>query len=160
MDASASWWTQGLGHGNPDLSLAAAYAAGRYGHVMFASAINQPSLQLAQLLLIKHNNPRLAKVYYTDNGSTGMEVGIKMALRASCLMYGWDHRKEDIEVIGLKGSYHGDTMGVVDASEPGLYNNTIEWYKPRGCRFHLTLIRTDIQKRADMNFRLVRFPPS
>lgn len=137
MDASASWWTQGLGHGNPSLSLAAAYAAGRYGHVMFASAINQPSLELAQLLLKEHKNPRLSKVYYTDNGSTGMEVGIKMGLRASCVRYGWDHHEQNVEVLGLKGSYHGDTMGVMDASEPSLFNDTIEWYEPRGCEYSL-----------------------
>jgi dethiobiotin synthetase/adenosylmethionine--8-amino-7-oxononanoate aminotransferase len=135
MDGSASWWTQGLGHGNPKLSLAAAYAAGRYGHVMFASAINEPSLSLAQLLLKEHQNPRLSKVYYTDNGSTGMEVGIKMGLRAACVKYGWDHRTENVEVLGLKGSYHGDTMGVMDASEPSVYNDKVEWYKPRGCKF-------------------------
>jgi dethiobiotin synthetase/adenosylmethionine--8-amino-7-oxononanoate aminotransferase len=135
MDGSASWWTQGLGHGNTNLSLAAAYAAGRYGHVMFASAINEPSLSLAKVLLSGHKNPRLAKVYYTDNGSTGMEVGIKMGLRAACVRYGWDHRNEHIEVLGLKGSYHGDTMGVMDASEPSVYNDKVEWYKPRGCQF-------------------------
>jgi dethiobiotin synthetase/adenosylmethionine--8-amino-7-oxononanoate aminotransferase len=132
MDASASWWTQGLGHGNPNLSLAASYAAGRYGHVMFASAINAPSLELATLLLKHHENPRLAKVYYTDNGSTGMEVAIKMGLRAACVRYGWDHRRENVEVLGLTGSYHGDTMGVMDASEPSVYNDRVEWYKPRG----------------------------
>lgn len=132
MDASASWWTQGLGHGNPDLSLAAAYAAGRYGHVMFASAINQPSIELTKLLLEGHNNPRLAKVFFTDNGSTGMEVAIKMALRATCQRYGWNHNDEDIKILGLRGSYHGDTMGVMDASEPSVYNAKVEWYQPRG----------------------------
>ncbi|KAF2427859.1 PLP-dependent transferase [Tothia fuscella] len=149
-DASASWWTQGLGHGNPTLALTAANAAGRYGHVMFASAINEPSLNLAQLLLTHHKNPRLAKVYYTDNGSTGMEVGIKMALRAACVRYGWDHRdggksgnREDmgIEVLGLRGSYHGDTMGVMDASEPSVYNDRVEWYKPRGYWFHFPQVK-------------------
>ena len=134
MDGSASWWTQGLGHGNPDLALAAAYAAGRYGHVMFASAVNEPALKVVKQLLDGHQNERLSKVYYTDNGSTGMEVGIKMALRASCLRYGWDHRQNDISILGLRGSYHGDTMGVVDASEPSVYNDTLEWYKPRGCK--------------------------
>jgi dethiobiotin synthetase/adenosylmethionine--8-amino-7-oxononanoate aminotransferase len=134
MDGSASWWTQGLGHGNPDLSLAAAYAAGRYGHVMFASAINEPSMQVVRKLLDGHQNERLTKIYYTDNGSTGMEVAIKMALRASCIRYGWDHRQHDISILGLRGSYHGDTMGVVDAAEPSVYNDTLEWYKPRGCK--------------------------
>ncbi|RDI87394.1 hypothetical protein Vi05172_g2705 [Venturia inaequalis] len=132
MDASASWWTQGLGHGNPELSLAAAYAAGRYGHVMFASAVNQPALELTRLLLKGHDNPRLAKVFFTDNGSTGMEVAIKMALRATCQRYGWNHNDDDIKILGLRGSYHGDTMGVMDASEPSVYNAKVEWYQPRG----------------------------
>jgi dethiobiotin synthetase/adenosylmethionine--8-amino-7-oxononanoate aminotransferase len=135
MDASSSWWTQGLGHGNPELSLAAAYAAGRYGHVMFASAINQPAIELTKLLLEGHNNPRLAKVFFTDNGSTGMEVAIKMALRATCQRYGWNHNDDDIKILGLRGSYHGDTMGVMDASEPSVYNAKVEWYQPRGCKF-------------------------
>jgi dethiobiotin synthetase/adenosylmethionine--8-amino-7-oxononanoate aminotransferase len=134
MDGSASWWTQGLGHGNVELTLAAAYASGRYGHVMFASAINEPAIKVVRKLITGHRNPRLQKIFYTDNGSTGMEVAIKMALRASCVRYGWDHRANDISILGLRGSYHGDTMGVVDAAEPSVYNDKLEWYKPRGCK--------------------------
>jgi bifunctional dethiobiotin synthetase / adenosylmethionine---8-amino-7-oxononanoate aminotransferase len=134
FDASASWWTQGLGHGNPQLALTAAYAAGRYGHVMFAGAINEPALDLVRRLLAGHENPNLAKVFYSDNGSTGMEVAIKMALRAACDRYGWDHHKEDIEILGLKGSYHGDTIGTMDCSEPSTYNEKVEWYEPKGCK--------------------------
>lgn len=131
FDGSASWWTQGLGHGNPKLSLAAAYAAGRYGHVMFAGATHQPAITLAERLLGGLNNPRLTKCFYTDNGSTAVEVGIKMALRASCRRYNWaDH--PDIGVLGLKGSYHGDTIGAMDASEPCVYNKKVDWYRGRG----------------------------
>lgn len=137
LDGSASWWTQGLGHGNPELSLSAAYAAGRYGHVMFASAVHKPALELADSLIKMHENPRLQKVFYTDNGSTGMEVAVKMALRASCVRYGWDHTEDDIKILGLMNSYHGDTMGVMDCSEPSTYNKKVEWYQPRGCRFWL-----------------------
>jgi bifunctional dethiobiotin synthetase / adenosylmethionine---8-amino-7-oxononanoate aminotransferase len=139
FDASASWWTQGLGHGNPQLALAAAYAAGRYGHVMFAGTIHQPALDLAQSLLDGHENPNLAKVFYSDNGSTGVEVAVKMALRASCSRYKWDHHKDDIEILGLKGSYHGDTMGVMDCAEPSTYNEKVEWYEPKGCKFHVSI---------------------
>jgi dethiobiotin synthetase/adenosylmethionine--8-amino-7-oxononanoate aminotransferase len=135
FDGSASWWTQGLGHGNPDLSLAAAYAAGRYGHVMFAGTVHEPALRLTELLLEYHQNPRLAKVFFTDNGSTGMEVALKMALRASSERYGWDHHSHDIEILGFKGSYHGDTMGVMDCAEPSTYNEKVEWYRPRGCEY-------------------------
>jgi bifunctional dethiobiotin synthetase / adenosylmethionine---8-amino-7-oxononanoate aminotransferase len=136
FDASASWWTQGLGHGNPQLALTAAYAAGRYGHVMFAGAIHQPALELAQKLLDGHENPNLAKVFYSDNGSTANEVAIKMALRSSCQRYGWDHSEHDIEILGLQRSYHGDTMGAMDCSEPGTYNEQVEWYEPKGCMYY------------------------
>jgi dethiobiotin synthetase/adenosylmethionine--8-amino-7-oxononanoate aminotransferase len=135
VDGSASWWTQGLGHGNPELALAAAYAAGRYGHVMFAGTIHEPALKLSETLLEEHKNPNLAKVFFSDNGSTGMEVAIKMALRASSSRYGWDHTKGDIKILGLQGSYHGDTMGVMDSAEPSVYNEKVEWYKPKGCKF-------------------------
>ncbi|KAI1374431.1 bifunctional dethiobiotin synthetase/adenosylmethionine-8-amino-7-oxononanoate aminotransferase [Hypoxylon crocopeplum] len=134
FDGSASWWTQGLGHGNPSLTMAAAYAAGRYGHVMFAGAIHEPALALTETLLDGIKNPRLTRVFYSDNGSTGVEVAVKMALRATRLRYGWA-ASTDIGIIGLKGGYHGDTMGVMDCAEPSTYNENIEWYSGRGIWF-------------------------
>ncbi|KAF1993376.1 bifunctional dethiobiotin synthetase/adenosylmethionine-8-amino-7-oxononanoate aminotransferase [Amniculicola lignicola CBS 123094] len=135
FDGSASWWTQGLGHGNPMLSLNAAYAAGRYGHVMFAGATHKPALELAERLMKQLENPRMKKVFYTDDGSTAVEVGLKMALRAACKRYGWEGSTEPVGVIGLKGSYHGDTIGAMDASEPSVYNKNVDWYRGRGYWF-------------------------
>ncbi|KAK8182085.1 onanonoxo-7-onima-8-eninoihtemlysoneda [Phyllosticta capitalensis] len=134
FDGSGSWWTQGLGHGNPQLMLAAAYAAGRYGHVMFAEAVHEPALQLAEMLLGYLSNPRLSRVFYSDNGSTGIEVAVKMALRAARIRYGWGPN-EKLGVLGLSGSYHGDTMGAMDCSEPSTYNEKIEWYEGKGFWF-------------------------
>lgn len=131
FDASASWWTQGLGHSNPKLTLAAAYAAGRYGHVMFASAVHQPAMSLAETLLAGMASPRLSRVFYSDNGSTGTEVAVKMGLRAARKRYGWDARQK-LEILGLKGAYHGDTMGAMDCAEPGIFNEKIEWYQGKG----------------------------
>lgn len=131
FDGSASWWTQGLGHGNPQLALTAAHAAGRYGHVMFAGAVHEPALTLAQTLLDKMGNPRLSKVFYTDNGSTGMEVAVKMALRTSTVRNGWS-AEDEVLILGLKNSYHGDTIGTMDCSEPSIYNKKVEWYHGRG----------------------------
>ncbi|RAR15995.1 plp-dependent transferase [Stemphylium lycopersici] len=135
FDGSASWWTQGLGHGNPRLALEAAHAAGRYGHVMFAGATHEPALVLAEKILRESSNPRLKKVFYTDNGSTATEVGIKMALRAASKRYDWDSTQETIGVLGLKGSYHGDTIGAMDASEPCVFNEKVDWYRGRGFWF-------------------------
>jgi dethiobiotin synthetase/adenosylmethionine--8-amino-7-oxononanoate aminotransferase len=131
FDASASWWTQGLGHSNPKLTMAAAYAAGRYGHVMFASAVHQPAMALAETLLGGMKNPRLNRVFYSDNGSTGTEVAVKMGLRAARKRYGWDAAQK-LGVLGLKGAYHGDTIGAMDCAEPGIYNEKIEWYEGKG----------------------------
>lgn len=156
FDGSASWWTQGLGHGNPDLALTAAYAAGRYGHVMFANAAHEPAVQLAERLLdiprdststqkegrslAKPSISQLSKVFYTDNGSTGMEVAVKMALKASAKRYGWEP-SDDIKILGLEGSYHGDTIGVMDCSEGNVYNAKVEWYKGRGHWFKFPTVK-------------------
>lgn len=143
LDGSASWWTQGIGHANPDLTMAAAYAAGRYGHVMFASAINQPALSLAKNILSTIKNARLSRVFYSDNGSTGTEVAIKMALTASCKRYGWEPAKDgkEVEILGLKNSYHGDTIGSMDMSEPSVFNEKIHWYKSRGYWFECPSVK-------------------
>lgn len=139
FDGSASWWTQGLGHGAPSLTLAAAYAAGRYGHVMFAETVHEPALGLAEALLEgmhRAGNHRLTRVFYSDNGSTGVEVALKMALRAAAKRYGWDETDagtdQPVGVVALKGGYHGDTLGAMECAEPSAYNRKVDWYRGRG----------------------------
>ncbi|KAI1174871.1 bifunctional dethiobiotin synthetase/adenosylmethionine-8-amino-7-oxononanoate aminotransferase [Nemania sp. FL0916] len=140
FDGSASWWTQGLGHGNSSLTLAAAYASGRYGHVMFAGTVHEPALKLAKMLLSSFKNPRLSRVFFSDNGSTGVEVAVKMALRAARIRYG---RSSDakIDILGLRGSYHGDTIGTMDCAEPNTYNEKVEWYEGKGAWLDYPQIR-------------------
>lgn len=133
FDGSASWWTQCLGHSNPELTLAAAHSAGRFGHVMFPSATNLPALELAEKLLATVGDGWANRVFFSDNGSTGMEVALKMALRAFAdrAELTRDERKK-VAVLGLKGSYHGDTIGAMDACEGGVYSERVEWYEGRG----------------------------
>ena len=128
FDGSASWWTQTLGHAHPELTLAAAHAAGRYGHVMFPKATHLPALQLAERLV--HDGPGkgwASRAFFSDNGSTGMEVALKMALRAYVSRHG---PKDNLGVLGLVGSYHGDTIGAMNACQKGVY--TCEWHDARG----------------------------
>lgn len=138
LDCSASWWTQALGHSHPSLTLAAARAAGRYGHVMFPQATHLPALELAERLI--NDGPGrgwAAKAFFSDNGSTAVEIALKMALRAFCIKegIGKDRVKGDqqLGVLGLKGSYHGDTIGAMNACEEGVY--TCEWHNARGYWF-------------------------
>lgn len=153
LDGSASWWTQAVGHAHPRLALAAAYAAGRYGHVIFPGAAHEPAVRLAERLLATVGRPWAARVFYSDNGSTGMEVALKMALQASVRRYAGTATDAATrartapgrqpgslggrpprvwEVLGLQGSYHGDTIGAMDACEPSVFSEHVEWYQGRG----------------------------
>ncbi|KAI9512964.1 PLP-dependent transferase [Russula earlei] len=135
FDGSASWWTQALGHAHPALTLAAARAAGRYGHVMYPRAIHAPALRLAERLV--HDGPGkgwAARAFISDNGSTGMEIALKMALRVASRRFGLAPReRKTMGVLGLRGSYHGDTIGSMDACEEGVY--TCEWHQAKGYWF-------------------------
>lgn len=129
FDSCASWWTQGLGHGNPDLTMSAAYAAGRYGHVIFPESTNEPALALAEKVLDK--DTWASRVFFSDNGSTAMEVALKMAMSATAKRYKFDI-KAPVEILGIDGSYHGDTIGTMDACSPNVYNDQVQWYEPKG----------------------------
>jgi bifunctional dethiobiotin synthetase / adenosylmethionine---8-amino-7-oxononanoate aminotransferase len=135
FDGSASWWTQSLGHTHPALALAAARAAGRYGHVMYPQATHKPALRLAERLV--HDGPGkgwASRAFISDNGSTGMEIALKMALRVASKRFGiTPQERKKIGVLGLRGSYHGDTIGAMDACEEGVY--TCEWHQAKGYWF-------------------------
>ncbi|KAF9649875.1 PLP-dependent transferase [Thelephora ganbajun] len=140
FDGSASWWTQTLGHSNPTLTLAAARAAGRYGHVLFPQSTHLPALNLAETLLAGPGKGWASRVFYTDNGSTGMEVALKMALRAYTKKYPVEgdtkgDRAKRLGVLGLKGSYHGDTIGAMNACDAGDGVYTCEWHESKGFWF-------------------------
>lgn len=144
LDGSASWWTQCLGHGNPTLALAAAHAAGRYGHVLFPNATNLPALTLAERLLSSVGKDWASRVFYSDDGSTGMEVALKMALRAYATREQLTRdQSAKLAVLGLSGSYHGDTIGAMDACEGSVYSERIEWYQGRGYWFDAPTIKIE-----------------
>ncbi len=136
FDGSASWWTQAVGHSHPSLTLAAARASGRYGHVMFPQATHLPALRLAERLVKGPGEGWASRVFFSDNGSTGMEVALKMALRSYSMRHGdglTKDTKKDLGILGLRGSYHGDTIGSMDACEEGVY--TCEWHRAKGYWF-------------------------
>ncbi|KAF1789740.1 P-loop containing nucleoside triphosphate hydrolase [Phytophthora cactorum] len=116
FDACASWWTQGVGHGNSKMATALAYAAGRYGH-------------LSEKLLASVGKGWASRVYFSDDGSTAVEVALKMAFRKYVL----DHKLEysefmSDEATGFKmvtlaqaNCYHGDTLGVMNVAEKSVF---------------------------------------
>ncbi|KAJ3223384.1 hypothetical protein HK099_001210 [Clydaea vesicula] len=143
FDGCASWWTQGLGHGNPHMAKEAAYAAGRYGHVISPEAIHEPAQALAEEILSSAGKDWASRVFYSDNGSTAIEVALKMAFTKTSLesqkkMLIDKPSNEIIQwnVIGLEGSYHGDTIGAMDISDPSVYNAKVHWYTGKGFWFN------------------------
>ncbi|KAJ3105713.1 hypothetical protein HDU97_007690 [Phlyctochytrium planicorne] len=137
FDGCASWWTQIVGHAHPRLVMAATRAAARYGHVMFPECAHEPAIALAEKLTETAGKGWGSRVFYSDDGSTAIEVALKMAFRQAEVTRGSADAIEGnkIEVIGIDGGYHGDTIGAMNACSPNVYNSKVQWYKPQGLWF-------------------------
>jgi len=107
IDAISSWWTCIHGHAHPYIAAKLSAQAANLEHVMFAGFTHEPAVTLAEnLLRVLPNNQ--AKIFYSDNGSTAVEVGLKMAFQY------WKNLKQNkTKVIALNDSYHGDTFGAM-----------------------------------------------
>ncbi|MQM07889.1 hypothetical protein Taro_040734, partial [Colocasia esculenta] len=143
FDACASWWTQG-----PDAALQIelardmGYAAGRFGHVMFPENAHEPAVRCTELLLEGVGKGWASRAFFSDNGSTAVEIALKMAFRKFSLDHGIHldsthkdtGKKLDYKVLALSGSYHGDTLGAMEAQAPSSYTGFLQqpWYSGRG----------------------------
>jgi adenosylmethionine-8-amino-7-oxononanoate aminotransferase len=113
LDAISSWWATLHGHGHPRIVAAIAEQAQRLDHVLFAGATHEPAVRLAEEL-VALAPPGLTRVFYSDDGSTAVEVALKMVAQA------WHHRGERGRTVfvALEGAYHGDTFGAMAAGDP------------------------------------------
>jgi dethiobiotin synthetase/adenosylmethionine--8-amino-7-oxononanoate aminotransferase len=129
FDACASWWTQCLGHAHPGLVRTAAHSAARFGHVIFPENIHAPAAELSARLLAGVGRDWAARVFLSDNGSTSVEVGLKMAFRLRLTRLAHPPGgTTPLTVVGLTGSYHGDTLGAMEAASPSAFNAREPWY--------------------------------
>jgi adenosylmethionine-8-amino-7-oxononanoate aminotransferase len=113
LDAISSWWACLHGHAHPHVVAAIARQARELDHVLFAGATHEPAVRLAEELLALA--PRgLGRVFYSDDGSTAVEVALKMVAQA------WQRRGEEQRTVfvALEGAYHGDTFGAMAAGDP------------------------------------------
>lgn len=116
LDGTSSWWVNIHGHAHPRLNQALADQAARLEHVVFANCTHGPAVDLAERLV--HVLPAgLSRVFYSDNGSTAVEVAMKMA-RQYWLNRGQDQRRT---FITLHHAYHGDTVGAMSASDESVF---------------------------------------
>ncbi len=121
IDAISSWWTILHGHRYPPLVTVLVEAAGRLDHVLFAGVTHPPAVELAELLLA--SCPWTGgRVFFSDNGSTAVEVALKMAYQF------WCHRGEPERTlfVGFEGGYHGDTFGAMAVGRDPLFFGRFE----------------------------------
>jgi adenosylmethionine-8-amino-7-oxononanoate aminotransferase len=116
FDAISSWWVITHGHRYAPIIEAIRAETERLDQVIFAGFTHPPAEELARQL-IAITPPELTHVFYSDSGSTSVEVALKMALGF------WLHSGEDRRhILALEGAYHGDTIGGMSVGERGVFN--------------------------------------
>ncbi len=135
IDGISSWWTILHGHCHPPLMRAFADAGRKIDHVLFAGVTHPYAVELADLLLgtMPWSGGR---VFYSDNGSTAVEVALKMAYQF------WCHRGEPLRTrfVGFEHGYHGDTFGAMAVSRDSVFFGRFE---PLLCRADILPIDPD-----------------
>ena len=112
LDAVSSWWTNLFGHANPRIAAAIKDQLDKLEHVIFAGFSHEPGILLAEELL-RVAPPGLARVFYGDNGSSAIEIALKMSFHY------WRNLGRDgkTRFIALSGGYHGETLGALSVTD-------------------------------------------
>ncbi len=110
IDAIASWWVNPYGHSNEVLAEAIYKQLTSLEHVLFGGFTHEPAVLLSEKLMeILPSNQK--KLFYSDNGSTAVEVALKAALQ-----YFYNKGEKRTKIIAFEGAFHGDTFGAMAAS--------------------------------------------
>ncbi len=110
IDAISSWWVNIHGHAHPYIAQKVFEQLQTLEHCIFAGFTHKPAVELAQKILsILPQNQK--KIFYTDNGSTAVEVALKMSLQF------WSNKgQKRLKILAFENSYHGDTFGAMAVS--------------------------------------------
>ncbi len=116
IDAIASWWVVTHGHCHPPIVNAIQAQASRLNQIIFAGFTHEPAEEVAAAIL-KIAPRGLEHVFFSDSGSTSVEVALKMAL-------GYWHNVGEprTRIIVMQHSYHGDTIGAMSVGARGVFN--------------------------------------
>lgn len=117
IDGISSWWVNIHGHSHPYIAAKVAEQAHTLEHVIFAGFTHPQAIQLAERLLLLFEF-HYAKVFYSDNGSTAVEVGVKMALQ-----YFYNKGIKKNTIIAFENAYHGDTFGTMSVGDSRTFHS-------------------------------------
>jgi adenosylmethionine-8-amino-7-oxononanoate aminotransferase len=120
IDGNASWWVNTHGHGHPHILEALKTQFQEIDHIVFAGATHPKAVELAERIC-GHLPDSFEKVFFSDNGSTAVEVALKMALQ-----YWHNKGEQKHRFLAIEGSYHGDTFGAMSVGQRGYFNAPFE----------------------------------
>lgn len=120
LDAISSWWVNLHGHCHPYISQKVSEQLHTLEHAIFSSFTHEPAVKLAERL-IGHLPENQSKIFYSDNGSTAVEVGLKMVLQ-----YWHNQGVTKKKFIAFENAYHGDTFGGMSVGARNVFNNAFE----------------------------------
>jgi adenosylmethionine-8-amino-7-oxononanoate aminotransferase len=129
IDAISSWWVNIHGHAHPYIAEKIYEQAKKLEHVIFAGFTHEPAVRLAERLL-KILPGNFSKIFYSDNGSTAVEVAIKIAIQY------WSNDSVNAQrsmvnrrkILAFRNSYHGDTFGAMSISERSVFTISFQNY--------------------------------
>jgi adenosylmethionine-8-amino-7-oxononanoate aminotransferase len=121
LDAVSSWWVNLFGHANPRINAALKAQLDELEHVILAGFTHAPALELAERL-VALTPPGLTRCFFSDNGSSAVEVALKMSFHY------WRNVGEPrrTRFVNLSNSYHGETLGALAAGDVPLYKETYQ----------------------------------
>ncbi|MGH8377736.1 MAG: adenosylmethionine--8-amino-7-oxononanoate transaminase [Gammaproteobacteria bacterium] len=121
LDAISSWWVNLFGHANPRINAALAQQAQTLEHVILAGFSHEAVVELSERL-VKIAPPGLTRCFYADNGSSAVEVALKMSFHY------WRNlgQQRKTRFINLSNSYHGETLGALAVGDEPLYKQTYQ----------------------------------
>jgi adenosylmethionine---8-amino-7-oxononanoate aminotransferase len=121
LDGISSWWVNLFGHANPRINAAVVEQLGRLEHVMLAGFTHAPVLELSEAL-VRLLPAGLTRCFYADNGSSAVEVAVKMAFHY------WQNlgRPKKRRFVTLSNSYHGETLGALAVGDVELYKKVYQ----------------------------------
>lgn len=122
IDAISSWWVNLHGHAHPHIAQRVYQQLQQLEHVIFGGFTHPSAVELAErLLAILPANQQ--KIFYSDNGSTAVEVALKM-----CIQYWSNQGRARTKILAFKNAYHGDTFGAMAVSGRSIFTNHFEHF--------------------------------
>jgi adenosylmethionine---8-amino-7-oxononanoate aminotransferase len=144
LDGISSWWVNIHGHSHPALTQALVEQTEQLQHVMFAGCTHEPAIALAERLVAVLPDG-LTRVFYSDNGSTAVEVAIKLA----CQYWSNLGQPQRRVILALEHAYHGDTVGAMSVSASSVFTRAFTPLLFPVARAHVRDFENQLHRHGD-----------